>query len=375
MMNQVLILTIHNITNSYSCLFYLADRLNNKYNVDVWGFGDKTRLASKYQKYFHPFDECWFGKIRRFRLYCAKIKVFNMLLHFNGIVIIDDLDFYFSTYTAHKINPNFKVVHYNTEIPGKDFPYSHNVVKFYANHTDFPDLIVECNSGRAKYRKRKYDIKQEIIVVDNTIPTTDLLSTNITSQVREWATFDNDNPILIYAGGCDANRALGGIIESMSNFSARLNFLFFCYGQKNSMSKLRSDCLDGTKNGYCKIYNAISRGQLLAVMKLCDYGVNYYDPSYSVSYKYAAPSKFYEYLGTGLKILSTDNEGINHIIEKNGVGVCIKPDESITSALDRLISTVNISKDEIVSIFNKNYSFEAESKKLIDKIDQLMLTI
>ena len=112
--------------------------------------------------------------------------------------------------------------------------------------------------------------------------------------------------------------------------------------------------------------------KLFKVLSYCDIGINYYDPKISVNHLYAAPSKFFEYFGLGLNIISSNNEGINKIILENDIGVCINENEQIGETIDRLLKKGLKSKKQIRDIFSNKYSYEIDAKDTISYLIKLI---
>ena len=103
-------------------------------------------------------------------------------------------------------------------------------------------------------------------------------------------------------------------------------------------------------------------------MRQCDIGVNYYPPEYSINHRYSAPSKFFEYMASGLNILSTNNEGINEIINNEKIGTCIFEGEDMAKALNRLLNNGLKSRKYIMDVFKKKYCYEVDAEKTLKYI-------
>ena len=353
----------HDVSAAYSCLFYLKDKLEQKYQVDMWAKADRNKILNNNNLYL--FNEQWYKSIRRFRIYASKIHMFLLGRKYD-VIIINDLDFFRMAYWLKKIFPQKKVIHYNTEIQDKDVKYPWHTVRFYEKHASYPDAIIECLNERANYRKKKYNIHKKIYVINNTLPTSVLnFDKNHDMKIEKYFTFSEDYPIVVYAGGCNLSRALGDVIDAAKNHINEFNFLFFCYGDKEDFDIVKRKC---DKYSNCRLYHAVDRKTLFDIMKKCNIGIQYYDPTYSVNHLYASPSKFYEYIALGLKVISSNNEGINHMIEEDKLGWCLKNDETISDCFDRVKGITNTEKERIIKVFEEKYSYEASAYKVIDAI-------
>jgi glycosyltransferase involved in cell wall biosynthesis len=292
------------------------------------------------------------------------------MLSTKNTIIINDLDFFIEAYYVKKIKKNIKIIHYNTELPGKDVPYSNRIMKFYKKHADFPDMIIDCLEERASYRKKKWNINKKIWIINNTIPN-DTIPRTIDKSLFTYTSFNNNFPILIYAGRCSDNEVIDALVNSMNNCNG-INFLFFCHGEKKYKDKLINRCQSHIEAGICKIYDSISREKLLMIMQHCNIGVSFYDPNYSMNYRYASPSKIFEYIACGLQVISTNNEGINHLIINNRIGVCINENEKFENALNRLITSNLLDNYNIKKLFEDSLSYEHLSKNTINEIIKLI---
>lgn len=364
---KVGIITWHSVKNAYSCLVYLNNSLGEYYDVNLW---TKDEELDSNIHGFHSFKKKVYGGIKKVRGILARLDVVLMSKDYDA-VIINDLDFFKAGYYIKKLHPNKKVILYMTEINGKDVKYPLGISEsFYKSHINYPDMIIDCLKERAEYRVKNDNITKPIKVIDNTIPKYEIdkaLSTSI--NVYKYFTFDNDLPILVYAGGCNLSRSLGDIIDSASKFEDRLNYLFFCYGLEKDYSQVESLC---KKHKNCRIYHAIDRTTLLNVMNKCDIGIQYYDPDFSVNHYLAAPSKLFEYLGVGLNVLSSNNRGVDRIINEDDLGVCFTKEEGISGGIERLLNKGLRSREYIKDVFNKKYCYEVDSKEAIEAIKELI---
>ncbi|MCQ2515545.1 MAG: hypothetical protein MJ094_01620 [Saccharofermentans sp.] len=368
-MKKVGIFSRRNVKSAYSCLLYLKESLEKKYEVHLWAFTEKKDVPSRYNLNFHSFVEKWYGKIRLARTYIAKIEMYFEAKKYD-VIIINDLDFFRMGYWIKKKHPDKIVVHYNTEIHGMDVRYPWHTVHFYNEHADYPDMIIECLQERADYRRKTFNIQKPIYTINNTLPNRDLeesLSHDL--DVGQYVNFDNSNPIVVYAGGCYMSRCLGDIIKASSHFEGMLNFLFFCYGKEKDFNVVKIEC---AKHSNCRVFSAVSKDVLFNVLNKCDIGIQYYDPSISVNHLYASPSKFYEYIGLGLNVLSSNNIGINRIISNNNFGVCLDSNRTILDGLNELLEKGLTDKDKIKKAFKEKYSYEVNAQASLDRLFELI---
>lgn len=368
---KINIFSAHNLDRAYSCLFYLKDEISKRkeYFVTVWGATNKKDIDIKWRNTYKCLRPGRIGKIK----YVGGI-ISRLIVLFNGlksdVVIINELEFFRTAFWIKKIKKRVTVIHYNTELYGKEegMSCSKRLLSFYKRHASFPDLIIECLDERADYRKQKYGIDKSIFVINNTLP---ILNPNLYNDehAKNYLKFDNSNPILIYAGGCNMSRGLDAIIKTAAATSNRVNYLFFCYGNHEDVEHVRKACR-GIRN--CLVYDAVDRSLLFSIMRFCQIGIQYYDVEQGLNNKYAAPSKFFEYLALGLNVLSSNNIGINRMIKENKLGECFENGNEMPQALNSLLERGLESRETIQTVFKNKFCYEIDAKHTINHITTMI---
>lgn len=362
-MKKIGIFTWHDVTKAYSCFFYLKERLSEYAHVDIWA---RENISSDKEDGYYSFFNMVYGRIPKVRYWLSKIHIVLLAKRYD-VIIINDLDFFVSGYVIKKLFPDKVVIHYNTEIHGKDVPYPKSTERFYVKHATFPDMVIECLKERAEYRSTKYLNNQPVYVINNTLPKNEISKIiNKNEDVSRYFSFYNPNlPTVVYAGGIGATRSFSSLFKSILNTKDTANFLFFFYGDDTMIRELKSK-YNNTSN--CRIFDAVNRDTLFSIMSKCEIGIQYYDPAVSVNHYYASPSKFYEYIAVGLNVLSSNNHGIDRIIRENELGLCFDNEEELPQALNRLLSRGLKSRDYITDIFTKKLCYECDSESTINKI-------
>ena len=365
---KIIIYTWNNISKAYSCLHYLKNQLEKTSTVECWSLTPSECISSPKQNSYYSFYDlkCWKLKgIRHFIIFYNVYK--RMIDNPDDIYIINDLKFFHTAYLAKKKNPNIIIIHYNTEIPGKDVKVPYFVRHFYSRFADFPDVIIDCLLERAEWRKNTYNIQKDIYVINNTLPK-DVLDNSSDYDVENIIHKAGDRKILLYAGGINKSRNLYEIADCIPLFDNDVFFLFYCYGSDDDLKilKILQDKYEKYNNFmFCK---SIDRNDLIKVMKICDIGVNYYDPKFSINHLYSSPSKLFEYMACGMNIISTKNVGVDRIIIGDDLGVCINENESFADALQRLLLKGLKEKEYISNIFSSKYEYSIDSSKALEVI-------
>lgn len=367
-MKKITIFSRKSLHTSYSCILYLKQFLEKRTQVVLWSNTPRNDIGEKYLNNSYSFFETWYGKIPLIRVLLEKMQCTFYSVIGDKVIIIQDLDFIIPAYLAKMFNKKLTVIHYNTEIHGLDVKYPKYITRFYKKHSDFPDLIIECLQERADYRKKVFSINNEIYVINNTLPRDDVIF-DVKDLDYSILKYNQNLPIIIYAGGCDLTRGLGSIIDTIGKLAQKCNFLFFLDDRSSQFDEVKRKCEPYIEKNICHIYPAIDRKKLFMYMSYCDIGINYYNPEVSINHKYASPTKFFEYMALGLKIVSTRNEGIDRIIEQEYLGKCFDKEEEIADAIEAILTDDMIkSKNEIKKIFREKYCYEVSSKKVIEEI-------
>ncbi len=381
-MKKIFIFSNVNPTKSYSGLKYLAEALQNRgYNVTLYAkipvndLGETNHWKCEVKSFY----DTWYGRIPLFRRYMTYIHIFLLIFFKQSHFIFHELTFFRLLYICKKIFKNKKCIHYATELyTVEDEPSHKNILKFYEKFCNLPDLIIECEENRKLYRKKLYGINQEIVVIPNTIPIKEL-NTNKNISLKSLAgitEFPEDYKIIVYTGAAYLHRELDRLIDGISGAKTKCFFLAFCYGpteeieitRKYAKSKLKQDCL---------ISNAKPREEILSCLNQADAGIVYYRPSLSIGNEYAAPTKFFEYIASGLPVISSNNIGLKQLIDKYNLGICVNSEsiEDIGNAIDTLfIDEIKFKsmKNKLQDVYRTSLSYEMLSIAALDKIEELL---
>lgn len=147
---------------------------------------------------------------------------------------------------------------------------------------------------------------------------------------------------------------------------------FYCFGTDEAINSLRVEC-EEKLNGKYKLITNRPREEVLNRIRMADIGIVYYDPEYSINTRYAAPTKFFEYVSLGIPVMSSGNESLIKIINEYGLGEYMHENNvnGMREGLYRLLKDKGyrkqISENEEKAF--KNYlCYEVQSEKAIKKI-------
>lgn len=115
-------------------------------------------------------------------------------------------------------------------------------------------------------------------------------------------------------------------------------------------------------------YGLIEREELMTIYKQSFAGLIPFLPL--PNHIDAQPNKFFEYMAEGLPLIASDFPTWKEIIEENGIGFCVDPNnpKAIASAINHLYSNKDIASkmgEEGQELVSKKYNWDSEKKKLI----------
>lgn len=387
-MKKITVISDVNPTRSYSCIVYLCDFLGkNGFDVELYAKIPKNQIAELQNKKFSvkSFYSFWYGGIPVFRRVMAHIHVLLLLLSSRKNFIFHELIFFRQLVFAKNFLKSKKLVHYATELYDElDEPSHRALLNFYKAHANSPDLIIDCDPFRVEYRKEHFGIHKEIVVIFNSLPSDSVVcrERSITSgknrEILNLAGFNGevDKPILVYTGAAYLHRELDKLVDGVAKAKSDVFFLAFCYGPQRDIDALRSYCSLRFQSGSFCISMAKSRDAILSCLSDADIGMVYYKPSLSIGNRFAAPTKLFEYISTGLPVICSNNENLVDLISDNRLGVCVADEsvDAVSNAIDELLSNKMNSSDskmKIKQFYHDNLEYCILSKNALSKIVEL----
>ena len=372
--SNVLIITGVDPTRAYSCVKYLHLLLKkNNFNVDTWCCTPKDTVSAfeKWNGNIHSFRNTKMGSIPKIRsLYTTIFGLIIGIKYRNNIIICHDLYHYASCAIVKKLFPKTIFIHYCTEIYGEKNKFIHRFQNWlYSKMPNVPDLIIECDDLRLKYRKEKLKIRKNQVTILNTIPKEEIYE--YIQKNKEI----HDNPIITYSGRVGSIDDIKIFIDALSGVGEQYQLKLYCYGSENTLDELESYCNIKIPDKYV-LYRNNTRENTLKQVSMADIGFVYYDPTYSINTLYAAPTKFFEYIGLGLPVISSGNESLKKIIKDYMIGfVMEKNDENglrecIIKALKDPIN-LRMMANNCRNSFENFLCYEEQCKGALDSILEL----
>ena len=372
---DVLLLSAIDPTRAYSCIKYLYMEFKNVgVNPEFW-----CRVpASSMEDYVrwgdetHSFCRSFFYRVPKVRTwYMRWIGFAKCFAYRNRTIICHDLFHYKACLQIKKWFPETKLVLYFTEIyNSKHSRYLAKLQKYFEKHPNDMDMMIECDYKREEYRRGQNGVNKPSATILNTIPLAEVEGVLKTNRQR------NDKPVVVFSGGVHEPGEFSIIIDALRELSLDYELDFYCFGAKEILDSLREECEEKIAGKYKLIVNK-SREEVLRSIRNADVGIVYYDPEYSINTRYAAPTKFFEYVSLGIPVMSSGNESLMKIIDEHHLGEYMKTNNvaGMRDGLYRLLSDemyrIQISDNE-AKAFRNHLCYEIQSREAIKMIMNLI---
>lgn len=376
MNKDVLIISAINPTRAYSCIKYLYRALTDRMiDTEVWCAvpAKQKKDLLTWGRDVHSFYFNFWGRIPKIRMLYMLIDGCLKCLHYrNKTIICHDLFHYKSCMLIKRLFPKTIIVHYCTEIYNeKSAKFQQMQMKFYAGHSKFADMTIECNEERRKYRVSTYNLKMPTGVILNTLPK------NEAEKYRTPNKYQNEIPCIVYSGGIFRVGGWDLILNALTKVRNTFHVRFYCYGNKNAIDDLYEKAGKLLPTDSYKIIEGLGREAVLRQISNADIGIMYYDPEWSINTRYAAPTKFFEYIGLGIPLICSANDSLANIISANEIGVVMRQNnaDGMAEGLEILLQnkeTLSRMSKNALSAFDRKLCYEKQATSTIDMIEDLI---
>jgi len=265
-------------------------------------------------------------------------------------------------------------------VPGEVAKFGVNQGEFYLENANVPDLIIDVDARRAKIRSDRFGLTKPVCVIPNTLPLDaipDPAPSGTLSKIS-GCTLPKDKRILLFTG-LASTTTLNALQAVLSAVVDRMFLLWFAHGTKKAVAKAQYTLQSRFGEDRVHVCKAVTRSVLLSAQHEADAGLIAY--SYrsvpTMNQKHAAPTKLYEYLASGLPIVSYPNPTILDLVERYKLGVCSKEDapESLAHAIVELFRRDDFSllREHVRSVFTKELVYEKYSTSVLDNMCKMIL--
>lgn len=346
---KLFVATGANFLRAYSGIQYLAQSLASR-DIDVQVSapvpGNMLHELADCRVPVYSYYRGWYGRCPPLRKRVCRIRILYMGLVRRYPILCCDLHFFRECALVKRRRPEQALILYCQELLT---PEEHGESSYardlagYAGAAHLPDLVVEVDEQRAAKRIERFGLKQQVVVLPNTIPLSEVPPRAPRGTLARLADRDLPEgvPVLLYAGGIHSGVGLDTVVSAVAALPRPMLLLAFCNGRPRRVRALRERLTAQLGPERVQVCESVPRRALLSCIHEADAGLVHYPWSaeHSVNQLYCAPTKMYEYLAAGLPVVGSANPPLREVLEGCGVGVCARDDapESLGAALDSLL--------------------------------------
>jgi glycosyltransferase involved in cell wall biosynthesis len=221
----------------------------------------------------------------------------------------------------------------------------------YFNH------IITVSPSISKYYKEKYKI-ENVLTIRN-IPSSSYYKENgKTNILKEKLNIPSDEMLFIYQGVISEERFIHEYINVFKKIQNK-HLVFLGYGELEYY-------VQEVSNNHSNIHfvKAVSSHELLKYTSSADVGL-FVIKEICLSYRYALPNKFFEYLLSGVPVITSDFEDVSELVKEFDCGWNVSPYHELE--LFDLINKISIyevkSKMIRLSDFSNEINWNLEKEK------------
>ncbi len=263
-------------------------------------------------------------------------------------------------YDAHELE-----VHRNPPLPMFQKYFVRYIESKYARHADAVNTV-----GRLVSNELAMHIQRNDINILYNSPPLEICPRNIRADLR----LDDETQLLIYVGKVAEGRGVGLILELLSKMPG---VIFATVGpcDTKSRSKLKSysERLGVSSRFY--ILPPVPFEQVVSYIRGADLGVISVEPI-TLSYRYCMPNKLFELSFANIPIISNKLDEIEHYLAELGNGEIADFDNkaALPYIMFRMLQEKQryVMKSDALSVLHHKYSWESQSKKLLNVYDSIL---
>ena len=311
--------------------------VNHGFSVKIFGF----RQGKKHHKYNF--------KILTIPIFPRKYRFFRNLSIAINIILINLMILFIKRDFYHAHNTMFLFgMFISSKLYGGKLIYDSHEVQWEKSKLsgwieskliDKVDYVINVCEGRTLQQSKKYGIPKRKIIIIHNYPELSGLEIDSFKPLSI-----NNNLKFVFSGGFNLNdNRLDNFIGVIKDFpELTMDIIGFGYG--DSHQKLLNIISDYNMEQQIKILPLVRVEHLIPTLSKYDIAVNLlYNPNNLISYKYHGINKMYEYLLSGLPILTSNMSSFIEEFENCGVGKSVNPldNESIKIGIQFFVDKKN----------------------------------
>ncbi len=244
----------------------------------------------------------------------------------------------------------------------KDRPLARKLLEFYEKYlVTYVDKMVVTADVDALYLKKHFTHSIPYHIIKNLPPKQKLEESNL---LREQFNISSEKLILLYQGWVLEGRGLDTIIYTMKDIDfAELVII----GGGEYLDSLKEIVRKEGLNSKVHFTGLIPYDELSNATMSADIGIVLFSDT-SISYQNALPNKLFEFIQSGIPVITSNQKTIGEIIENEKIGISIEKvnEDQLKSAIIKMneASTRNNYKENILKIRNK-YNYESQEVEIL----------
>ncbi|HTK05979.1 MAG TPA: glycosyltransferase [Ktedonobacteraceae bacterium] len=191
-----------------------------------------------------------------------------------------------------------------------------------------------------------------------------------TNRLREYLGLKPEMRIVLYQGYLQPNRGLDKLIRAAKFLGPDITVVLMGKNRKTTQAQLEALIASEGVEERVKIIPPVPYKELLEWTSSADIGVNVASPDYSLNVQYFLPNKLFEYIMSGLPVLSSPLRAMVEVITHYDVGQVFPSLEpaDIAEAINRLIAdpaSIERMRQNAFAAAKKELHWEKEQTKLL----------
>lgn len=221
----------------------------------------------------------------------------------------------------------------------------------------FAHTVITVSPGIENFYRKHFKIKRLVSIYN--CPHAKLVTSN--EKLKHELNIPNDQVLYLYLGGFQSGRGIEALLDIFSQLEKKHHVVFMGSGRLENTIKSYAE-----KHSNIHIKKAVPYQEILEWASGADYGLQSVEPT-CLSYYYSLPNKMFEYIQSGLPIITNDLPDCRKIIEEHAIGYVLpKLDlENFQLLLTKLNTQDKASKSENLHQLKTIYNWESEEKKLL----------
>jgi glycosyltransferase involved in cell wall biosynthesis len=238
------------------------------------------------------------------------------------------------------------------------------------------DAIVTMDAYRAQHMVQQYKSRPPL-TIRNTPPSRNVERTRRLNEILKSRGIDAEK-IALCLGNIEPGRNIETLIEAAQAFQQNVALVFMGWCEKDYFEKITAQIANLHLQHRVFIHPSVPPDEVWDFLGSAHVGLLVYR-NLSLNYYYSAGAslRLYEYLMAGLPVVAPDFPGFPELVEGEGLGACVDPDDplAIAEAVNTLVADEaewNAMRNRAAEAAKDRYNWEIDGGKLLRLCENLM---